>query len=156
MIRWAVAMALALWAAPAAAVDCRNIAYDDNRYTICEVDVTNDELRLFLKDGAGDVYGHFSAIETELADIGRRPEHQPIPSLLAGESGRHVFLQLFDIIGTHRYVDVLRRDHTTGHPHVPEQVSREHRRFFVGEHFAEGRFDWGQTKPRVSGVEPYP
>ncbi len=71
MIRWAVAMALAFWAAPAAAVDCRNIAYDDNRYTICEVDVTKDELRLFLKDGAGDVYGHFSAIETDLADKGQ-------------------------------------------------------------------------------------
>lgn len=64
-------MALAFWAAPAAAVDCRNIAYDDNRYTICEVDVTKDELRLFLKDGAGDVYGHFSAIETDLADKGQ-------------------------------------------------------------------------------------
>ncbi|MBQ4807521.1 phosphodiester glycosidase family protein [Phaeobacter sp. HS012] len=64
-------MALALWAAPAVAVDCRSIAYDDNRYTICEVDVTKDELRLFLKDGAGDVYGHFSAIETDLADKGQ-------------------------------------------------------------------------------------
>ncbi|MFV1591524.1 phosphodiester glycosidase family protein [Phaeobacter sp. JH20_36] len=64
-------VALAFWAAPAAAVDCRDIAYDGNRYTICDVDVTKDELRLFLKNDAGEIYGHFSTIESELEAKGQ-------------------------------------------------------------------------------------
>ncbi|APG48560.1 phosphodiester glycosidase family protein [Phaeobacter porticola] len=64
-------VALALWATPAAAVECRDIAYDSNRYTICEVAVAKDELRLFLKDDTGQVYGHFSSIENALKPKGQ-------------------------------------------------------------------------------------
>ena len=52
-----------LWAAPAAAVNCVDIDYAGASYTICEVDVTVEDLRLFHKDDAGNVLGSFSAIE---------------------------------------------------------------------------------------------
>ncbi|MEE2816429.1 phosphodiester glycosidase family protein [Phaeobacter italicus] len=71
MIARAVAVVLALWAAPVAAVDCRDIAYDGNRYTICEVDAAQDKLQLFLRDGDGQIYGHFSTLEDDLNNRGK-------------------------------------------------------------------------------------
>lgn len=49
----------------ARAVDCRPLTHDGRAYTICEVDATED-LRLFLRDGQGQVMGSFSAVEAEL------------------------------------------------------------------------------------------
>ncbi len=67
---------LALWAAlaaaPAAAVECRDIAFDGSRFTICEADAAREDLRLFLRDGDGKVYGHFTELETALAKEGKR------------------------------------------------------------------------------------
>lgn len=72
MIRALLAF-LALWAAlPAAAQDCRDVRFDDNRYTLCEVDVTTADLRLFLYDDTGAPYGQFSAIDTALKSAGER------------------------------------------------------------------------------------
>ncbi len=66
---------LALWAAlaaaPAAALDCRNISYDGNRYTICEADAGTEDIRLFLRDETGKVYGHFTALNAALAAEGK-------------------------------------------------------------------------------------
>lgn len=68
MIRNALILLVSLWVAPAVgAVECNNIAYDGNRYTLCEVDSTQEQLRLFLRDEDGLVLGHFSRIETVLA-----------------------------------------------------------------------------------------
>ncbi|QDI78121.1 hypothetical protein R2C4_17230 [Leisingera aquaemixtae] len=65
-------MLAALWTAPAAgAVDCSDVAYEGNRYSICEVDAAQEQLRLFLKDGEGQVYGHFSTLEEALAKDGK-------------------------------------------------------------------------------------
>ncbi len=58
-------------AAPAAAVECRDETYADNRYTLCEVDARREDLRLFLRDETGAVLGHFSTIEAQL-DAGER------------------------------------------------------------------------------------
>ena len=66
---------LALWAAlaaaPAAAVDCRDIAFDGSRFTVCEADAGREDLRLFLRGADGKVYGHFTALETALAAEGK-------------------------------------------------------------------------------------
>lgn len=72
MIRRA-AVALAAWlAAPAAgAVECSNVAYEGNRYAICEVDAAREQLQLFLRDGEGQVIGHFSTLEGQLAEQGK-------------------------------------------------------------------------------------
>ncbi|WP_208764500.1 MULTISPECIES: phosphodiester glycosidase family protein [Leisingera] len=72
MIRRAALLLAALWTAPAAgAVDCSDVAYEGNRYSICEVDAAQEQLRLFLKDGEGQVYGHFSTLEEALAKDGK-------------------------------------------------------------------------------------
>lgn len=72
MIRATLATVAVLTAAPAVAVDCRAIRYDDIAYTLCEVDAAREDLRLFLADGGGGVYGQFSAIDKALAAQGQR------------------------------------------------------------------------------------
>ncbi|WP_299348596.1 phosphodiester glycosidase family protein [uncultured Shimia sp.] len=62
------AMVLALVASTASAVECRNLSYEGNRYTICEVDVSTEDLRLFLRDDQGAPYGQFSTIDRTLPD----------------------------------------------------------------------------------------
>lgn len=66
----ALLVALALPMA-AGAADCRDMTHDGNRYTICEVDVTQENLRLFLYDADGTPFGHFSAIDAALAERGK-------------------------------------------------------------------------------------
>ena len=50
----------------AQAVTCENARYEGNRYTICTVRPAEENLRLFLRDQDGDIYGHFSSIEAQL------------------------------------------------------------------------------------------
>ncbi|MFY0308619.1 phosphodiester glycosidase family protein [Leisingera sp. D0M16] len=72
MIRRAALLLAALWTAPAAgAVECSDVAYEGSRYSVCEVDAAREQLRLFLKDGDGQVYGHFSTLEAALAEAGK-------------------------------------------------------------------------------------
>lgn len=72
MIRALLIGLAALAAAPAAALDCRDVSHADNRYSICEVDLTTDELRLFLRDDQGEVLGQFSAVDSELEGEGKQ------------------------------------------------------------------------------------
>lgn len=72
MIRAALIALAATLAAPAGAVECRDIAFDGNRYTICEVDAAHEDLRLFLNDDQGRVLGQFSAVNEKLAAGGER------------------------------------------------------------------------------------
>ena len=58
---------LVLICGPAAAVECEDIVFREASYTICQVDVTKEDLRLFHRDANGDVYGQFGAIA---ADVG--------------------------------------------------------------------------------------
>jgi uncharacterized protein YigE (DUF2233 family) len=52
----------------AAAVTCENARYEGNRYTICTVRPAEENLRLFLRDDAGDILGQFSSIEATLPE----------------------------------------------------------------------------------------
>lgn len=63
---------LSLLAMPAEATECRQETYQDNSYTICEVDVTRERLELFLADEDGDVFGHFGNVDAALAAKGQR------------------------------------------------------------------------------------
>ncbi|NIZ61913.1 hypothetical protein DL239_13105 [Sedimentitalea sp. CY04] len=65
-------MLAALCAAPVAAVECNDITYDGSRYTVCEVDASNEQLRLFLRDERGTVYGSFSSIDAALESEGKK------------------------------------------------------------------------------------
>ncbi len=61
-----LALAGILFGTQGSAVECRNLTQGSNRFTICEADPTQEELRLFLRDDQGDVLGHFSAIQSDL------------------------------------------------------------------------------------------
>ena len=68
-----VAMLMATYAAPAAqAADCRGEPFEGDPYTICEVDLSREQLTLFLDDARGDTFGYFSTIDDALASSGKR------------------------------------------------------------------------------------
>lgn len=71
-MRLFILMALVLFARPADAATCRSETYQGNKYSICAVDLTTENLQLFLKDDSGQVYGHFGNIEKTLAERGQR------------------------------------------------------------------------------------
>ncbi|HEY9040478.1 MAG TPA: phosphodiester glycosidase family protein [Roseovarius sp.] len=51
-----------LWAA-----ECRTETFEDARYSVCDVDMTQGDLRVFLNDPeTGDTLGSFSAVDTML------------------------------------------------------------------------------------------
>ncbi|SHI44331.1 Uncharacterized protein YigE, DUF2233 family [Shimia gijangensis] len=64
----AILTALGALATEAQAVECRDFEHDKNRYTLCEVDTTQEDLRLFLRDDKAMPIGQFSAINTRLPD----------------------------------------------------------------------------------------
>ena len=64
--------ALLLWATPALAVTCEDIRHDGNSYTLCTVLPAQEELRLFLYDDDGVLFGQFSAIDRDLRAKGER------------------------------------------------------------------------------------
>ncbi|WP_432255313.1 phosphodiester glycosidase family protein [Limimaricola sp. AA108-03] len=51
---------------PSQAAACEDVDYEGLSYTICEVDPASDDLRLFLTDGNGGLYGSFQAIDREI------------------------------------------------------------------------------------------
>ncbi|MCG3269229.1 phosphodiester glycosidase family protein [Yoonia sp. I 8.24] len=58
-----------LWiASPVAAVTCADVDYKGNSYTTCEVDAVKEDLRLFLRDDAGEILGGFSAVDNSIPD----------------------------------------------------------------------------------------
>ncbi|MGB7242247.1 MAG: phosphodiester glycosidase family protein [Sulfitobacter sp.] len=69
----ALAAVLALWfsAGPGFAVECRDMDHAGQSYTVCEVDLTQDTLRLFLKDSDGALYGQFNRIDRVLQTEGQ-------------------------------------------------------------------------------------
>lgn len=57
------------WPLPALAVTCQDVNFDGLPYTTCEVDPATDDLRLFLGDAEGAVYGSFRAVEQEVGPL---------------------------------------------------------------------------------------
>ena len=67
MIRAALlALALGVNAPAVQAVECTSTEFEGASYTICEVDAAHQDLRLFLRDDEGAVYGQFFAIDRVL------------------------------------------------------------------------------------------
>ncbi len=69
MIRWAL---LLLWPLSVAAAECENVTWQNDRYTVCRVKPAEEELRLFLRDAQGEVFGHFRRIDGVLSNKGMR------------------------------------------------------------------------------------
>jgi uncharacterized protein YigE (DUF2233 family) len=68
MIRAAL-LALGVLASPqASAAECQGVLFDGARFTACTVDMQRDDVRLFLRDPQGEVYGTFSRLQSGLPD----------------------------------------------------------------------------------------
>ncbi|MGY9047472.1 MAG: phosphodiester glycosidase family protein [Rhodobacterales bacterium] len=50
----------------ASAVTCTAQSLDENSYTVCAVDMTQEDLRLFLNDASGVPYGQFQQVDASL------------------------------------------------------------------------------------------
>lgn len=66
------ALILCGFASGVMAVDCRDTDHEGNRYTVCHVSPSRENLRLFLADADGVPYGHFSKLDAALAREGQR------------------------------------------------------------------------------------
>ena len=66
MIKALLAVLLVAAAGAARATECRVERFDGASFTICEVDLAQEELRLFLRDEAGGVMGSFTRVEQSL------------------------------------------------------------------------------------------
>ncbi len=55
---------------PVWAAECENREHEGNRYTVCSVDLETEDLRLFLRNDNGGIYGSFNAINRALGDGG--------------------------------------------------------------------------------------
>lgn len=63
-----------LWAASVSAslaATCENVTYNNSSYTACTVDMTGEDLRLFLNADTGLPYSHFTAIDAALLKQGQ-------------------------------------------------------------------------------------
>ncbi len=63
-MRWLWAVVI-FWAAPAVAVTCEDVLYQDDSYTSCTVDAASENLRLFHKDADGAIIGSFGGIAAQ-------------------------------------------------------------------------------------------
>ena len=71
MLFWVTAL-IVLFATPVRAVECGNVTYKGQGYTVCEVDMATEEVRLFLNDPAtGAPLGSFTNVDRQLAREGR-------------------------------------------------------------------------------------
>ena len=71
-MRWLVALGLLL-AGPVWAVDCRDVAFEDHKFTLCEVDATKEALHLFLTNPeTGRPFGNFGNVSDSLVSNGKQ------------------------------------------------------------------------------------
>lgn len=70
MIR-AIALLTALLAPAQVGAQCETVLFDQAEFTACEVDLMQSDVRLFLRNGEGEVFGTFGRVEDALPE-GRR------------------------------------------------------------------------------------
>jgi uncharacterized protein YigE (DUF2233 family) len=68
MIRAALVALGVLTAQVATASDCESLDFDGARFTACTVDMQSSDVRLFLRDPEGEVYGTFTRLQAGLPD----------------------------------------------------------------------------------------
>lgn len=69
-MRWLAVLLGVFWAGSAWAVECRDDVWDGLGFTVCEVDATTEDLRLFLTGPDGNPYGTFDAVNAKLRQHG--------------------------------------------------------------------------------------
>ncbi|ETX16012.1 hypothetical protein OCH239_07550 [Roseivivax halodurans JCM 10272] len=68
----ALTLSILLGPAPATALGCEDISFDGQDYTICRVDMEQDDLRLFLDAPDGQPWAQFGRIDAALEATGQR------------------------------------------------------------------------------------
>ncbi|MEM6478317.1 MAG: phosphodiester glycosidase family protein [Pseudomonadota bacterium] len=53
-------------ALPSHGASCERVTFDENRYTVCTIDLRANEARLFWRDGQGAIYGDFDALPEDV------------------------------------------------------------------------------------------
>ena len=71
---WRLSALLLVLAGPALTAECGDVRYEGNRFALCEVDLTTEDLRLFLNDTNGEKHGHFSSVDSDLRAEGKKLE----------------------------------------------------------------------------------
>ncbi|UWQ95598.1 phosphodiester glycosidase family protein [Rhodobacteraceae bacterium M385] len=64
-------LATFLFAPTISAAQCETVLFDDAEFTACEVEMTGADVRLFLRDEAGEVLGTFGRVESLLPEGAR-------------------------------------------------------------------------------------
>ncbi|MFK7763498.1 MAG: phosphodiester glycosidase family protein [Roseobacter sp.] len=67
-----MALTLCLLASGANAVTCQSIEFDDQPYTVCEVQPQSEQMELYLRNADGALFGQFSTINRSLETSGQR------------------------------------------------------------------------------------
>ncbi len=63
-------LALTIFLAPVASAACRDFVNQGASYAVCEFDTRKSDVRLFLRDGQGEIYGGFSSLKSALENKG--------------------------------------------------------------------------------------
>ncbi len=66
-LRWVATLLLAVTGVHAHAVECGTVQFSGQRFTLCEVDLSKEKLRLFLRDETGDPFKRFEGLKKALA-----------------------------------------------------------------------------------------
>ncbi|MBF9032898.1 hypothetical protein HKCCE2091_01495 [Rhodobacterales bacterium HKCCE2091] len=66
MLRAALSLLAFFGLVPQAGQACETVLFDGARFTICEIDMAQDDLRLFLRDSDGTILGNFARVENSL------------------------------------------------------------------------------------------
>ena len=59
-----------LWLTPVCSAECQNFKFQDTLFTACTAKLPKDDVRLFLKDKTGKIFGQFQKLDTSLKEQG--------------------------------------------------------------------------------------
>ena len=61
---------LALWLTPVWSADCQAFRFEETPFTACTAELPKDDVRLFLNDKTGKIFGQFQKLDTSLKEQG--------------------------------------------------------------------------------------
>ncbi len=61
---------LALWLTPVWSADCQAFRFQETPFTACTAELPKDDVRLFLNDETGKIFGQFQKLDTSLREQG--------------------------------------------------------------------------------------
>ena len=61
---------LALWLTPVWSAECQDFRFQETPFTACTAELPKDDVRLFLNDKTGKIFGQFQKLDTSLKEQG--------------------------------------------------------------------------------------